>query len=226
MTKDTMAVPHRCSTQQSGAWVSQTAGQHGFALVSSCGATKPSHAYYTEFLAQLELAQTLVMVGDDRKISAGEMGLPIFWTPSDVHGNGKVSPPPQGSLADVLPWLRTSRVVPCCLLHSLCLKAILRSTQRLDTLCARQIPCSCAAPNEWSATEILLFSDAENEVNLRVNIILREQTFIADRIPAPGPNNVSYIRQSPLEIQAFTNTLRQWLSWTRWTRQIGGAGTA
>ena len=204
-------------------WAGLPVESTGFALVSSYEGfhfTKPHPAYYTEFLAQLGWPEgPVVMVGDDPKQDiqpARTIGLPVFWTPPDPARpwEGLSPAPPQGSLADVFPWLedQPDEILLPHFNTPTALKAILRSTPAaLDTLFAAQDPNTLPvspAPNEWSATEILChLRDAENEVNLpRVERILREANpFIAGRDTDAWAEQRQYIRQSPLEaLQAFT----------------------
>ena len=180
----------RTAILQRVSWAGLTLEKYLLALVPDFETfhfAKPTPHYYAEFLGRLGWPEEpLVMVGDNLEhdiLPARRLGLPVFWTPNQPAAwseNGE--PPPQGSLADILPWLDATpaeQLMPD-LGSPQAMLAILRTTPAvLLNTCRGKQPSELAqrpAEGEWSPGEVLChLRDVALEVFLpRLQRLIRE----------------------------------------------------
>lgn len=210
--------------EQRLAWAGLPPAEVPFALIPSYQTfhfSKPNPAYFAEFLAQLGWPEgPVLMVGDDPELDllpARALGLAVFWVrpleqgPAPWHQGG--DPPPQGGLADLLPWLDQTppeQLQPQ--LHTpQAILAVLRATPAaLDTLCRPYQPDQLTtrpAPAEWAPAEVLChLRDVEAEVNLpRLRKVLAEDNpFISGQETDSWADQRQYLRQNGRQAsQAF-----------------------
>ncbi len=162
-------------------WAGLPANEVPFALIPSYETfhySKPNPAFYAEFLAQLGWPKTpVVMVGNDVDLDIGgarQLGLDVFW----LNKNGAAAwdrqgtMPPHGELADLVPWMETTSLVPspANIDSPTALLAVLRSTPASLATLVRQKPLNLAVrpkSDEWSPGEVLChLRDVDAEVNL------------------------------------------------------------
>jgi phosphoglycolate phosphatase-like HAD superfamily hydrolase len=200
-------------------WAGLPAERVHFALIPSYETfhfAKPNPEFYAELLAQLGWPRIpIVMVGNDTELdihAAGQLGLPVFWISNNGASkwNEQEEMPPNGKLADLIPWLdesapgllQTNFTTPNALL------AVLRSTPAaLDTLC-HQVDInleSKPAKGEWSTGEVLChLRDVDQEVNLpRLEKVINEQNpFIIGQDTDPWAEIRQYCKQDGLQALA------------------------
>jgi HAD superfamily hydrolase (TIGR01549 family) len=176
--------------QQRLRWAGLAPEEFDFALIpdySSFHFSKPNSAYFAELLGQIGWPDdSVVMVGDNLEHdidSARKIGLPVFW----IHNGRNVEDEttrsvPQGSIADLLPWLdsQADASLRPDFNQPQALISILRATPAtLATLFSRAGNEKLSVrpqPDSWCPTEVVChLRDVEGEVNLpRVQKVLRE----------------------------------------------------
>jgi FMN phosphatase YigB (HAD superfamily) len=207
------------------AWAELPIDKYEFDLITSYETfhfVKPEPSYYAEIMAHLGWPSGAVLsVGDDlgRDITASRrLGLPTFWLARDgvPLPDEREAPTASGNLADVLPWLDSTKVEnlqPDYTSHSAML-AILRSTPAaLDSLCRHLSQGSWKTrpqPDEWCLTEILChLRDVDQGVNApRIKKVLEnDNPFLPGEDTDRWAEERNYFIQDGLEaLKQFTAT--------------------
>jgi HAD superfamily hydrolase (TIGR01549 family) len=205
-------------------WAGLPPETYPFELISSYETfhfTKPSPAYFAEFLARLGWPEgPVLMVGDDLEMdiqAAGQLGLPTFWVSSPQQDlPADLPPPPRGSLEAVKPWLESADFESLHLKPESpeALSAVLLSTpaalENLTADISARDWKAKPAPGQWSLTEVLChLRDVEGEVNLpRLQTLLQDDNpFITAQDTDAWATERGYAGQDgPSALQYFIET--------------------
>ncbi len=192
-------------------WAGLAPEKYPFSLVSSYENfhfTKTTPAYYAECMGQLGWPEgPVVMVGDDEGMDiapARAAGLPVFWvrkSSSEVDPSVDI---PQGTIADVRPWLEDidHETLWIDWHEPQSLLATLRANPAALATLTRYLPdekwhCH-PKPGEWCLVEIMChLRDVERDINHpRLKIILGEENpFIAGVVSDNWVEERQYARQ-------------------------------